>query len=86
MSNQRADEMVQVLTRNGGLMDYGGDTKTMYREASSYVDKILKGADPAQLPISQASVFDFVINLKTAKALGITFPRSILLRATEVIE
>ncbi len=70
----------------GGLMAYGVDTKTMYREAGSYVNKILKGADPAELPISQAPAFDFVINLKTAKALGITFPPSILLRATEVIE
>ena len=70
----------------GGLMAYGVDTKTMYRAAGSYIDKILKGADPGELPISQATAFDFVINLKTAKAIGITFPPSILLRATEVIE
>lgn len=70
----------------GGLMAYGADTKALYRGAGFYVDKILKGANPAELPISQATKFDFVLNLKTAKALGITFPPSILLRATEVIE
>ena len=70
----------------GGLMAYGADTKALYRGAAFYIDKILKGADPAELPISQATAFDFVLNLKTAKALGITFPRSILLRADEVIE
>ncbi len=70
----------------GGLMAYGADTKTLWREAASYVDKILKGANPAELPISQATKFNLVVNLKTAKALGITFPPSILLRATEVIE
>ena len=70
----------------GGLMAYGADTKTLWRESASYVDKILKGADPAELPISQATKFNLVVNLKTAKALGITFPPSILLRATKVIE
>ncbi len=70
----------------GGLMAYGAETKALYIGAGFYVDKILNGANPAELPISQATTFDFVINLKTAKALGITFPRSILLRATEVIE
>ena len=60
--------------------------EALYRGAAFYIDKILKGADPAELPISQATAFDFVLNLKTAKALGITFPPSILLRATEVIE
>ncbi len=70
----------------GGLMAYGADTKALYRGAGFYIDKILKGANPAELPISQATKFDFVLNLKTAKALGITFPPSILLRATEVVE
>ncbi len=70
----------------GGLMAYGAETKALYIGAGSYVDKILKGADPGELPISQATTFDFVLNLKTAKALGITFPQAILLQATEVIE
>ncbi len=70
----------------GGLMAYGAETKALYIGAGFYVDKILKGADPGELPISQATTFDFVINLKTARALGITFPASILLQATEVIE
>ncbi len=70
----------------GGLMAYGADTKALFRAAASYVDKILKGANPAEIPISQATKFNLTVNMKTAKALGITFPPSILLRATEVIE
>ncbi len=74
------------IARAGGLMSYGPDIPELYRRVASYVDRILRGANPADLPIEHASKFDFVLNLKTAKALGITFPRSILLRATEVIE
>jgi putative ABC transport system substrate-binding protein len=70
----------------GGLIAYGADTKVLWRDAAFYVHKILKGADPAEMPISQASKFNLTINLKTARALGITMPPSILLRATEVIE
>ncbi len=70
----------------GGLMAYGTDVSDLFRRAATYVDKILKGANPAEMPIEQPTIFDFVVNLKTAKALGITFPPSILLRATEVIE
>ena len=70
----------------GGLMAYGADTKALFRAAASYVDKILKGANPAEIPISQATKFNLTVNMKTAKALGITFPPSILLRATKVIE
>ncbi len=70
----------------GGLMAYGADTNALFYGAASYVDRILKGADPAELPISQATKFNLTVNLKTAKALGITIPRSILLRADEVIE
>ena len=70
----------------GGLMAYGADTYALFRGAATYVDKILKGADPAELPISQATKFNLTVNLKTAKALGITFPPSILFQATKVIE
>ena len=67
-------------------MSYSVDGAALYRRAAVYVDKILKGASPADLPISQATKFSLTVNLKTAKALGIAFPRSILLRADKVIE
>ncbi len=70
----------------GGLMAYGADTKALFRGAAYYVDKILKGANPAEMPVSQATKFNLAVNLKTAKALGITFPQSILLRADKVFE
>lgn len=74
------------FVENGGLMSYGPDPIALYRRAAYYVDRILKGANPGELPIEQPTTFEFVINLKTARALGIKLPQSILLQATRVIE
>jgi putative tryptophan/tyrosine transport system substrate-binding protein len=70
----------------GGLMAYGVSFPDLYRRAAGSVDKILKGAKPADLPIEQPMTFDFVVNLKTAAALGIIFPNEIMLQVTEVVE
>ncbi len=70
----------------GGLLSYGANLRDLYRRAATYVDKILKGAKPADLPIEQPTKFDFAVNLTTAKELGITFPEDVLIQITEIIE
>jgi putative ABC transport system substrate-binding protein len=74
------------IVRQGGLISYGPVLEEQYAFAAVYVDKILKGADPAHLPVQQPTKFELAINLKTAKALGLTIPQSVLARATEVIQ
>jgi putative ABC transport system substrate-binding protein len=76
----------KIYVEAGGLMSYGVDPASMYNRAASYVAKILRGANPADLPIEQANNFEFALNLKTANALSLTLPTSVLLRADEVIE
>jgi putative ABC transport system substrate-binding protein len=75
-----------AFARDGGLLSYGPDRVDNFRRAASYVDRILRGAKPAELPVQLPTKYEMAVNLKTAKALGLTVPQSILLRADEVIE
>ncbi len=75
-----------IFVDAGGLMSYGVSNVAMYRRTATFVDKILKGAKPADLPVEQPSEFELIINLKTAKALGVTIPSAVLLQATKVIK
>jgi putative ABC transport system substrate-binding protein len=74
------------FVEEGGLMSYGEDYNHLYRRAAGYVDKILKGAKPADLPVQQATNFEFIINLKAAKQIGLTIPISVLERANKVLK
>ena len=85
-NNVPAVYMVSEFVRDGGLLSYGPDAVDIPRRAATYVDHILRDAKPADLPVQFPTKFEMTVNLKTAKALGLTVPQSILLRADEVIE
>ena len=76
----------EVFVTEGGLMAYGANRPELYRRAAVYIDKILKGTKPSDLPVEQPMTFDFIINLKTAKQIGVTIPPNVLVRADKVIK
>ncbi len=77
---------VSLFVDAGGLASYGASVEAMFIKAAEYVDKIFKGADPADLPVEQPTAFEFVLNLKTAKSLGLSIPESVISRADRIIE
>jgi putative ABC transport system substrate-binding protein len=85
-NNVPAVASISAFARDGGLLSYGADIVDIYRWVATYVDRILRGAKPGDLPVQFPTKFEMIVNLKTAKALGLTVPQSILLRADEVIE
>jgi putative ABC transport system substrate-binding protein len=87
-ATQRIPAMYEadLLVRDGGLMSYGPKIEDSFRQAALYVDRILKGAKPADLPAHLSSTYSLAVNLKTAAALGLTMPPSLLLRADEVVQ
>ena len=76
----------RFFAAGGGLMSYGTDQRLLYRDGATYVDRILRGAKPGELPVQFPTKFELVVNVKTAKAIGLTIPEAFLLRADELIE
>ena len=85
-NNVPAVYSLSTFARDGGLLSYGADLDDLLRRAATYVDRVLRGEKPGDLPVQFPTKYEMVVNVKTAKALGLTVPQSILLRADEVIE